>query len=74
MGEYYNLLIEYRDESKQQWTVAQRVYFVKTLPFINQLKTNRIVQNGLFKKEADLYSQMFMNTEMSKINGKIYIL
>lgn len=74
MGEYYNLLIEYRDGSKQKCAVAQKVYFVKTLPFINQLKTNVIVENGLFKKEADLYSQMFMNPEMSRINGKLGLI
>ena len=73
MGEYYNLLIEYRDGNKQHSTVAQKVYFVKTLPFINQLKTNRIIQNGMFRKEADIYSHIFMNSEMSKINGEIYL-
>ena len=74
MGEYYNLLIEYRDGTKQQWTVAQRVYFVKTLPLVYKLKNEIAVRNRLLKKEADIYSQMFMSPEMTRINGKRFYI
>lgn len=68
LGEYYSLLVDYLNTADGK--IVREKLFVKTLPFHNAIKTERALEVGFFKKEADCYSEIF--SKMSKYSGELW--